>query len=63
MERPPWPNRWDLAAWLTAAVLLGGSRFLADPLIEYTAWLVVFTIWMAWFVYYGVRWLYRSPSI
>jgi uncharacterized membrane protein YphA (DoxX/SURF4 family) len=60
MEPPPRPNRWDLAAWGSAAATLGVAHLLlVDSLARYGAWLLVFTIWMAWFVYYGVRWLYR----
>ena len=59
MEPPPRPNRWDVVAWTSAAATLG-LAYLVDPgpLVRYGAWLVVFTLWMAWFVYYGVRWLY-----
>lgn len=59
MEAPPRPDAWDLAAWTSAAGLLVTAYVVVPhPLLQYAAWLAVFTIWMAWFVYYGVRWLY-----
>ena len=59
MEPPPRPDAWDLAAWASAAgLVLLTHTVLGDPALRYGAWLAVFSIWMAWFVYYGVRWLY-----
>ncbi len=59
MESPPRPNGWDLAAWVSAVgLLLVTYTVLAHRALQYGAWLAVFTIWMAWFVYYGVRWVY-----
>jgi hypothetical protein len=59
MERPPRPDHWDLVAGGTAIALLAlGVGVLTDPLLEYAAWLTIFSIWMLWFVYYGVKWIY-----
>jgi hypothetical protein len=66
MEPPPRPDRWDLVAWASAAGLLAGTYLLLpDPLLQYGAWLAIFTIWMVWFVYYGVRWMYgmETPTV
>jgi len=59
MESPPRPDRVDLAAWASATGALLVATLVGNGLVRYGAWLVVFTIWMGWFVYYGVRWLYR----
>ena len=59
MDPPPRPDRWDLAAWVCAlGLLLATHVVVPDPFLQYGAWLAVFCIWMAWFVYYGVRWMY-----
>lgn len=59
MDPPPRPDRWDLVAWASSLGLLLASHVVVpDPLLQYGAWLAVFCIWMAWFVYYGVRWMY-----
>ena len=56
---PPRPDRWDAAAVGVAAALLGFA-YLVYPhhVLQYGVWLAVFCIWMAWFVYYGTKWLY-----
>jgi hypothetical protein len=55
---PPRPDRWDAAA-VGAAVSLLGIASLVYPhhVLQYGVWLAVFCIWMAWFVYYGTKWL------
>lgn len=59
VERPPRPDRWDAAAIGSALTLLAIAYLVyPHPIFQYAVWLVVFTIWMAWFVYYGTRWLY-----
>lgn len=40
-----------------AAVLLGTAYVLAHPLVTYGAWLAVFAVWMAWFVFTAVEWI------
>lgn len=56
--------RWRLVtlagvAGLTAALaILGASHFgTSDPIVQYGAWLLVFSIWMAWFVYAAREWV------
>jgi hypothetical protein len=64
MEAPPRPDRWDLVAWASAGTLLLVTHtVLPHPALQYGAWLAVFTIWMAWFVYYGVRWVYGVEDV
>jgi hypothetical protein len=59
MDRPPRPDRRDLAAAASVAGLLAvGYVLYPDPIVQYGVWLSVFAIWMAWFVSFGVRWLY-----
>ena len=48
-----------MAAIGSAAVLLAIAYVVyPDRIVQYGAWLAVFSIWMAWFVYYGTKWLY-----
>lgn len=49
----------DYAAGLAVVVLLIlGYVIYPDQIVQYFVWLVIFTIWMAWFVYYGTKWMY-----
>lgn len=53
------PTRYNVAAAISAAVLLVVAYVLLPyPYVQYGAWLVIFTIWMAWFVYVGVDHVY-----
>jgi len=55
---PPRPGRWDgIAAGSVAVLLVAAYVVYPDPVLQYGVWLTVFTIWMAWFVFYGVRWV------
>lgn len=61
------PRRWRLVtlagvAGLTAALgILGASYFAStDPVVRYAAWLLVFSIWMAWFVYAAREWVAQA---
>jgi len=57
------PNRYNVA---TAVVVVGLLVFayvlVPRPLVQYSVWLVIFTIWMAWFVYVGVDYVYGAES-
>jgi len=57
------PNRYNVA---TAAVVVGllvvAYVVVRDPVVQYTVWLVVFTVWMAWFIYVGVDYFYGTES-
>ncbi|WP_225333018.1 hypothetical protein [Halomicrobium urmianum] len=56
---PPEPDRWDAAAVAGVALLLAvGYVLVPRPAVQYAVWLAVFCIWMAWFVFYGTKWLY-----
>lgn len=60
MVSPPAPNRYDYAAALSVAVLLLVAYVLVpNRTVQYAAWLTIFCIWMAWFVSFGAKWLYR----
>lgn len=66
MAGAPTPGLLDYAAGGSAVVLL----FIAyvvypNTIFQYGVWLTIFTIWMAWFVYYGTKWMYgfdEEPS-
>lgn len=59
MERPPPLDRWDYAAGTSVLALLVVAYLLVpDPILQYGVWLAIFCIWMAWFVFYGTKWLY-----
>lgn len=56
---PPRPGRRDYAAALSVlGLLVLGYVVYPDPVVQYGVWLSVFTVWMAWFVSYGVEWLF-----
>jgi hypothetical protein len=56
---PPALDRWDYAAGASVLGLLVVAYVVVpDPIVQYGAWLGVFTVWMAWFVFYGTKWLY-----
>jgi hypothetical protein len=60
MTRPPL-GQWDAAAAGSVAVALVVAYVVVpDPGVQYSAWLSIFCVWMAWFVSYGARWLYGS---
>jgi hypothetical protein len=53
------PDRYNVAAAAVVAALLVFAYVLVPrPLVQYSVWLVIFTIWMAWFVYVGVDYVY-----
>ena len=59
MVEAPNPGPLDYAAVLSAVVVLVFAYVIyPNTIVQYGAWLVVFTIWMAWFVYYGTKWMY-----
>lgn len=59
MSELPRPDRYDWAALAGALATLGFAYLIyPNQIIQYSAWLVVFTIWMVWFVYYGTKWFY-----
>lgn len=61
MVEPPALDRWDYAAIGSVAGLLFVAYVLVpNPTIQYAAWLTIFSIWMAWFVFFGAKWLYRA---
>ncbi|MFT4922541.1 MAG: hypothetical protein ACI8XM_001758 [Haloarculaceae archaeon] len=61
MVDPPPLDRWDFA---TGASVLGllvlGYVIYPDPILQYGIWLTIFTIWMVWFVFFGVKWVYAD---
>ncbi len=58
MDKPPSLSRWDYAVGASVLLLLVIAYLLyPDPVVQYGVWLTVFTLWMAWFVSFGVRWV------
>ncbi|WP_255148831.1 hypothetical protein [Halorarius halobius] len=56
MPRFPTPKRRDYAAGAGATLALAvGYGVVGTPLAQYTAWLVVFCVWMVWFVLVAVE--------
>lgn len=53
------PNRHNVATAVGVAALLF-VVYVVYPhrILQYGAWLVVFTVWMVWFVYAGVDYVY-----
>jgi len=52
-------DRWDYAAGASVVVLLALAYLVfPHPILQYAVWLTVFTIWMAWFVYFGTKYYY-----
>lgn len=49
----------DVAAFVSAALVLAFA-YLVHPsaVVQFSAWAIVFTIWMVWFCYYGTKRLY-----
>lgn len=46
-----------VAALLIAVALVLAPRWNASPLVQYAAYLTLFSLWMAWFVATSVAWL------
>ena len=63
MADPPRPGRLDaLAIASVLALLVLAYALVPEPAVQYGVWLVIFSIWMLWFVSFGVRWLYGDLS-
>lgn len=59
MATPPSLDRYDAAAGTSVVALLVVAYVLApEPTVQYAAWLTIFCVWMAWFVFFGAKWLY-----
>lgn len=51
------PNGRNGLTIMTAVLVLATGYATPDPIAQYAAWLVVFSIWMVWFVDTVVIWL------
>ena len=57
------PNRRNVAtAGVVVGLLVVAYVIVPHRLVQYGAWLVIFTIWMVWFVYAGVDYVYGIDS-
>jgi len=57
-ERPTLDRLDYVAGGAAVALLVLGYVVYPDTVFQYGIWLGIFTIWMAWFVYYGTKWMY-----
>jgi hypothetical protein len=63
MVDPPPLDRWDYATGASVIGLLVVAYVIhPDPILQYGVWLTIFTIWMAWFVFFGVKWVYAEDA-
>jgi len=62
VERPQFRRRDYATGASVAALLVVAYVVYPDPIVQYGVWLVIFTIWMGWFVAFGVDWLYRESG-
>jgi len=52
-------DRLDVAAGASVVFLLALAYLVVpSPVFRYSVWIAVFTIWMAWFVYFGTKYYY-----
>ena len=52
------PTRRNLAALGAVAALLAvGYVFVPHPVVRYTVWLLIFSVWMAWFIVTAREWI------
>jgi hypothetical protein len=59
MSERPTLGMLDYAAGVSViALLVLGYVIFPNTVFQYGIWLTIFTIWMAWFVYYGTKWMY-----
>ncbi|MFC6733884.1 MULTISPECIES: hypothetical protein [unclassified Haladaptatus] len=52
--------RRNVAALLVVAAALFGAMQIGSREAYYTASLVIFTVWMAWFILTAIEWLKRA---
>jgi hypothetical protein len=62
VDPPPLDHRDYAAGASVLGVLVFAYVIYPHTLVQYGAWLTVFTIWMAWFVFYGVKWVYSGDQ-
>ncbi|MFC7074211.1 hypothetical protein ACFQJ7_05800 [Halovenus rubra] len=58
METPTFDRLDGLSLGATILLLVFAYVVYPDPLVKFTAWLIILTIYMTWFCYFGVKWLY-----
>jgi hypothetical protein len=58
VERPSF-DTLDILAFGSAGLLLVFAYVIyPTPVVKFSVWTIVLTIYMVWFCYYGVKWLY-----
>ncbi|MFC7059352.1 hypothetical protein [Halovenus salina] len=58
MEAPSIDHLDGLALLATALLLVFAYVVYPTPMVKFSVWLVILTIYMTWFCYFGVKWLY-----
>jgi len=58
METPSIDHLDGLALVATALLLVFAYVVYPTPMVKFSVWLVILTIYMTWFCYFGVKWLY-----
>lgn len=54
---PGWTRANAVALASVTALFVVGYVLVPRPVVQYTAWLLVFSIWMLWFVVTVASWL------
>jgi hypothetical protein len=58
VERPSLDTIDWLAIGSVALLLVLAYGVYRDPVFQFAVWTIIITIYMAWFCYYGVKWVY-----
>jgi hypothetical protein len=58
METPSFDLLDGLSLGVTVALLILAYVVYPEPIVKFSAWVVILTIYMTWFCYFGVKWLY-----
>jgi hypothetical protein len=58
METPSLDLLDGVALGATAALLILAYVVYPEPIVKFSVWTIILTIYMTWFCYFGVKWLY-----
>lgn len=58
VEKPTFDVLDGLSLAATAALLVFAYVIYPTPVVKFAAWVIIITIYMTWFCYFGVKWLY-----
>jgi len=57
-EMPSFDILDGVAFGTTALLLVVAYVVYPDPLVQFTVWTLILTVYMTWFCYFGVKWLW-----